>query len=188
VYQEGRFKKDMVMPLPSLQIRDATESDIPAIQAIYAHHVLHGTATFEEIPPDEAGMKRRLRTLQEASLPFLVAELDGMVRGYCYANFYHTRSAYRYTLEDTVYLEEGWRGRGLGKALLSALLERCEAGGWRQMVALIGDSSNAGSIGLHRSLGFRQIGILEKVGLKFGQWHDVVVMQKNLGKGSSDTP
>jgi phosphinothricin acetyltransferase len=178
----------MTMPPSAFHIRDATEADIPAIQSIYAHHVLQGTATFEEIPPDEAGMKRRLKTAQDALLPFLVAEVDGVVRGYSYASFYHTRSAYRYTLEDTIYLEEGWRGRGLGTDLLTALLERCEDGGWRQMVALIGGSDNAGSIALHQRQGFRLVGVLEKVGLKFGQWHDVVLMQKELGKGSSDTP
>ncbi|TWI52329.1 phosphinothricin acetyltransferase [Pseudomonas duriflava] len=172
------------MPL----IRDALETDIPAIQTIYAHHVLYGTATFEEAVPNVVEMQRRYATIRQAGLPYLVAEVDGHVRGYSYAGFYHPRSAYRFSLEDTIYLEDGWQGRGLGKSLLMTLLERCEAGGWRQMVSLIGGSDNAGSIGLHISLGFRHVGVLEQVGLKFGRWHDVVLMQKSLGKGSTDIP
>jgi phosphinothricin acetyltransferase len=167
-----------------MPIRDATPADIPAIAAIYAHHVLHGTGTFEEVPPGEAEMAQRLRKVQEAGWAWLVAEAeDGTVQGYAYFTQLRDRSAYRCSAEDSIYVRDDIRGQGVGKALVQSLLERAEAAGFRQMFAVIGDSENVGSIGLHVSLGFRQAGILKAAGLKFGRWIDVVYMQKALGEG-----
>lgn len=161
-------------------IRDATAADIPAIQAIYAHHVLHGLASFEEVAPSVEEMRSRYAAIAGAGMPYLVAEVDGRVRGYGYASAYRTRSAYRYTLENSIYIDERARGQGVGTALLDALVSRCRKGPWRQMLAVIGDSANAASIGVHRKAGFRQVGLLEKVGYKHGRWVDSVVMQLEL--------
>jgi phosphinothricin acetyltransferase len=166
-----------------MQIRDATEADLPAIAAIYAHHVLHGTGTFEEVPPDEAEMGARMKRGQAAGWSWLVAEQDGQVLGYAYYGAFRDRSAYRFSAEDSIYVREDVRGQGVGKALVAALLERATAKGFRQMFAVIGDSENVGSIGLHLSLGFRQVGVLKAAGLKFGRWVDVVYMQRALGDG-----
>jgi L-amino acid N-acyltransferase YncA len=161
-------------------IRDATPSDVPAIHAIYAHHVLHGLASFEEVPPTVEEMRARFEAVRSAGKPYLVAEVDGAVAGYGYASAYRARSAYRYSLENSIYVDEGVRGRGVGSALLQALIARCRAGPWRQMIAIIGDSANAASIGLHLKAGFRHVGVLERVGFKHGRWVDSVLMQLEL--------
>ena len=161
-------------------IRDAAESDFPAIAAIYADHVLTGLASFEEKPPAAQILTERWRSVLSHGLPYLVAEADGRVAGYSYAGPYRSRSAYRFTIEDSVYIARGSAGRGLGSALLATLIERCEGGPWRQMVAVIGDSDNHASIKLHRKFGFRHVGTLEQVGFKFGRWIDSVLMQRAL--------
>jgi L-amino acid N-acyltransferase YncA len=169
-------------------IRDATVADMAAVQAIYARHVLHGLASFEEEPPLlEEMLLRRLQVL-ERGLPWIVAEVEGAVVGYAYATGYRQRRAYRFTLEDSVYVADGMAGRGVGTSLLAALIARCEAGPWRQMIAVIGDSANAGSIALHRRLGFATIGILPSVGFKHGRWVDSVLMQRPLGSGDRTMP
>ena len=167
-------------------IRDATPADIPAIHAIYAHHVLHGLASFEEIPPPLDEMRVRFEAVVSAGKPYIVAEIDGRIAGYGYASAYRSRSAYRYTLENSIYVAEGMRGKGVGSALLTALVQRCKRGPWRQMLAIIGDSGNAASIGVHRKAGFRQVGVLERVGYKHGRWVDSVVMQLELSPADPD--
>lgn len=162
-------------------IRDATHDDIEAVQRIYAHHVLHGTGSFEEEPPPVATMIERFELVKARGLPWLVAEIDGDVAGCSYANLYRERSAYRFTLEDAVYIAPGRARGGVGRALLTDVLARSAAGGYARMVAVIGDSENHGSIGLHRALGFRHIGTLQAVGFKFGRWLDSVIMQRDLG-------
>lgn len=169
-------------------IRPATPADADAIAAIYAQHVLTGTATFEEVPPDAAEMARRQAAITGLGLPYLVAELDGRLLGYAYAGRFHGRSAYRFTLEDSIYLAPDAAGRGLGRALLTRLLADSTAAGARQMIAIIGGSDNAASIGLHRALGFRDVGVMRAVGLKFGRWHDTVQMQLPLGAGDTTIP
>ena len=162
------------------EIRDARETDVTQVTEIYAHHVKHGLASFEEIPPDAAEILARMRAVRAGGLPYLVMEEDGQILGYAYATLYRTRSAYRHTLEDSVYVREGFGGRGAGRNLLAGLLERCEQGPWKQMVAVIGDSGNAASIGLHASLGFLRVGTLRSTGFKFGRWVDSVLMQRPL--------
>ncbi|MDS1140595.1 N-acetyltransferase family protein [Pusillimonas sp. SM2304] len=169
-------------------IRDATPEDMAAIQGIYAHHVLHGTATFEETPPTVQEMQARHAAIAGAGMPYLVAETRDRIAGYCYASLYRPRVAYRYTLEDSIYLAEGQAGQGLGKALLAALIARCEQGPWRQMIAVIAGHNNLASIGLHRSLGFAHAGTQPATGFKFNQWIDVVFMQRALGPGSTTPP
>ncbi|MBU8542323.1 MULTISPECIES: GNAT family N-acetyltransferase [Roseomonadaceae] len=169
-------------------IRDATAADLPAITAIYAHHVLVGTGTFEEDPPSEAEMATRVAKVQNAGWAWLVAELDGVVIGYAYFNQFRERSAYRFAAENSIYVRDDVRGQGVGKALVEVLLDRATACGFRQMLAVIGDSENVGSIGLHISLGFRQAGVLKAAGLKFGRWVDVVFMQRALGLGDRALP
>jgi L-amino acid N-acyltransferase YncA len=173
-----------------MRIRDAQPADAAAIAAIYAHHVLHGTGTFEEAPPPADEVAARVARVQEAGHAWLVAEeiATGAVLGYGYFARFHTRSAYRFCAEDSIYVREDVRGQGVGKALVAELLARAEAQGFRQMVAVIGDSENIGSIGLHLSLGFRQAGVLRSAGMKFGRWVDVVYMQRALGEGDRDTP
>lgn len=161
-------------------IRGAAEGDFSAIAAIYAHHVLTGHASFEEKPPTAGDLTERWRAVLSHGLPYIIAESDGRVAGYSYAGPYRSRSAYRFTVEDSVYIARGCGGQGLGSALLAALIERCEAGPWRQMVAVIGDSDNHASIKLHRKFGFRHVGTLERVGFKFGRWVDSVLMQRAL--------
>jgi phosphinothricin acetyltransferase len=173
----------------TVTVRDATAADLPAITAIYAHHVLHGTGTFEEVPPDEAEMAARMARVQEAGCAWLVAvDAAGAVLGFGYFAPFRPRSAYRFTAEDSVYVRDDIRGQGVGKALVAELVGRAEARGMRQMVAVIGDAENVGSIGLHVSLGFRQVGVLKAVGLKFGRWLDVVQMQRALGEGEQTLP
>ncbi|WP_244813741.1 GNAT family N-acetyltransferase [Caballeronia sp. Lep1P3] len=161
-------------------IRDAASGDFEAIARIYSHYVLHALATFEESPPSVGEMRARHAATIAAGLPYLVAEVDGEVAGYAYASAYRARSAYRHTVEDSVYVADGFGGRGIGFALLSALIARCEAGPWRQMIAVIGGSGNAGSIALHARLGFEHAGVLRDVGFKLGQWVDSVLMQRRL--------
>lgn len=170
-------------------IRDATAADVPALTAIYAHHVLHGTGTFEQDPPDAAEMAARLARVQARGWAWLVGESpDGSVIGFAFFVQYRERLAYRHTAENAIYVRDDVRGQGVGKALVQALLDRAEAAGFRQMLAVIGDSENTGSIGLHVSLGFRQAGVLKSVGVKFGRWVDVVLMQRSLGEGDRSLP
>lgn len=171
-----------------ISVRDAAASDMAAVQAIYAKHVLHGVATFEEVPPSADEMRLRRAAVLELGLPYLVAELGGEIVGYSYATRYRPRPAYRYTIEDSVYIAERLSGKGIGTALLGALISRCEAGAWRQMIAVIGDSANDGSIALHRRLGFQRLCTLPAVGFKFGRWVDSVIMQRALGAGSDTLP
>jgi len=172
----------------SAPIRPATASDIPAITAIYAHAVRTGTASFELEPPDESEMKRRLEALIEAGYPYLVAEVDGAVAGYAYAGPYRPRPAYRWSVEDSVYVVSTMHRRGIGGVLLGALIAEAERRGFRQMVAVIGDSAQVPSIALHRAWGFRHIGTIEHVGFKFGRWLDTVLMQRALGRGAVEPP
>lgn len=169
-------------------LRDAQEADMPAIQAIYAHHVLQGIASFEEAAPSPAEMLARRAAVLRAGLPYLAAELDGRLLGYAYATTYRPRSAYRHTIESSVYVAAGQQGRGLGLALMTALIERCEAGPWRQLLAMVGDSGNTGSLALHRRLGFSTVGTLVGVGFKKGRWVDTVLMQRPLGPGALSLP
>ncbi|OWQ88757.1 GNAT family N-acetyltransferase [Roseateles aquatilis] len=171
-----------------LLIRPSLEGDIAAIQQIYEHAVLHGTGTFETDVPDRAEMTRRRTEVLSRSLPYLVAERDGQVLGYAYANYFRPRLAYRYFVEDSIYLSPQAQGQGVGRLLLAELIARCEAAGARQMVAVIGDSQNLGSIGVHRSLGFEQSGLMKAAGWKFGKWLDVVLMQRQLGQGDTTSP
>lgn len=171
-----------------LLIRPSTPDDLPAIQAIYAHHVLHGIASFEEVPPDAAELGRRRADVLARGLPHVVAERGGAVIGFAYAGPYRTRPAYRHTVEDSVYVAHGLAGGGVGRALLERVVALCEAAGCRQMVAVIGDSGNAGSIRLHESLGFQRVGLLPSVGFKLGRWVDSVLMQRALGAGDSVPP
>lgn len=161
-------------------IRNATESDLAAIQCIYAHHVAHSLASFEEVPPSIDEMSRRRASIISSGLPYLVATHDEEVVGYSYAAKFHSRAAYRYTIENSIYVSHSLLGHGIGRNLLGALIARCEIGPWRQMIALIGDS-NPASIRLHESHGFRLVGTLQSVGFKFGRWVDVVFMQRGLG-------
>ncbi len=173
-------------PAGRLLVRDASLADMAEIQAIYAHHVVHGLASFEEAPPSISDMIARRAAVLAAGLPYLAAEIEGRVVGYSYATGYRPRPAYRHTLEVSVYVEQGCRGRGVGKALMRELMARCAAGPWRQLVAVIGDSGNAGSIALHRSLGFRPVGTLEAVGYKHDRWVDTVIMQYALNGERTD--
>lgn len=163
-----------------MTVRDAGEADVPAIAAIYAEHVLHGNASFEEVPPDEAEIARRMRDIRARGFPYLACESEGRVVGYAYAGPYRTRSAYRFTLENSVYVASDAAGRGIGTALLAELIERCKAGPWRSIVAIIGDSGNDASIALHRGFGFAHVGTIKDAGFKHGRWLDSVVMQLDL--------
>ena len=173
----------------TIAIRPARASDIPAITRIYAHAVEHGTASFELAPPDEAEMARRMDDLLGKGYPYLIAEDGGILAGYAYAGPYRTRPAYRPTVENSVYVAPDNQRRGVGRALLAGLIEACAACGFRQMIAVIGDSPRqAASIGLHQALGFHDVGILEDVGFKHGRWLDSVLMQRSLGPGSTKAP
>ena len=176
------------MSSPALLIRPSTAADLPAITAVYGWNVLHGTGTFELEEPDEGEMARRRDDVLSKGLPWLVAERDGVVLGYAYANHFRPRKAYRFCLEDSVYLAADAQGQGLGRLLLAELMARCEAAGARQMLAVIGDSANLASIGVHRTLGFEHIGVMKAAGWKFDQWRDVVIMQKALGQGAATDP
>lgn len=169
-------------------IRLATEADIATVTAIYADAVLHGTGTFEIEPPGESEMARRMQELFDGGYPYLVADAGGDVLGYAYAGAYHRRPAYRTTVEDSVYVLAEARGRGIGRALLAALIDESEACGFRQMIAIIGDSGNVASLRLHRAAGFVPVGRFINVGFKFGRWLDTVLMQRALGPGSETLP
>jgi L-amino acid N-acyltransferase YncA len=169
-------------------IRPSAEADIPAIADIYRDAVLHGTASFEIEPPGEPEMARRRAALIEAGYPYLVAERGGAVLAYAYAGAYRTRPAYRATVEDSIYVAGPAQGRGIGRALLAALIAACERRGFRQMIAVIGDSASAGSIALHGRLGFSHAGVLKSVGYKHGRWLDSVLMQRPLGAGAAEPP
>lgn len=169
-------------------LRDATIADLEQIQPIYAHHVMHGAASFEESPPDLAEMTARFQALKAKNMPYLAALEDERILGCAYAGPYRPRSAYRFTVEDSIYLAPDAAGKGLGRLLLAELVDRCTAMGMRQMIAVIGDSANVASIGLHRALGFAMIGTLPAIGFKFGRWIDSVLMQRALGEGSSSLP
>ena len=170
------------------EIRPATEADLCSVTQIYRHAVLHGTATFELIAPDQAEMTQRYYALMEASFPYLVATLNGAVVGYAYAGAYRVRPAYRFTVENAIYLDPAIHRRGIGMRLMRRLIEESETRGYRQMIAVIGDSANAGSIGLHAACGFQMIGTHPNVGLKFGRWLDTVMMQLALGEGATTIP
>jgi len=169
-------------------VRPAAPQDLPAIQSIYAYHVLHGLASFEEEAPALGEMRRRFEEVTGRGLPYLVAEGSGEVLGYGYCAPYRDRSAYRFTLEDSIYVKHGQQRKGTGKALLAELIVCCEALNYRQIVAVIGDSANAASIAVHASLGFVRAGNLRSTGYKFGRWVDSVLMQRPLGKGDGSKP
>ena len=165
-----------------MEIRDARDDDLAAVQAIYSHHVLHGLGTFETEPPDEGEMRSRWHQITAAGFPYLIAVDDGVVAGYAYANHFRTRAAYRQTVEDSIYVAPAAIGRGVGRALLDALIERCRALGLQQMLAVIGDSGNVASIGVHAACGFEHVGTMKAVGRKFDRWVDVVIMQRALAR------
>lgn len=169
-------------------LRDATEDDMPSVQSIYAQHVLGGIASFELAAPSVEDMMNRRADILAKGLPYLVAELAGEVVGYGYATLYRPRPGYRFTAEDSVYVREGLGGNGIGQALLGAVIEHCTRGGFRQMIAIIGNSENIGSIRLHERHGFRRVGVFESVGFKHGRWVDTVLMQRALGDGAQSLP
>ena len=172
----------------SCSIRNATANDMAAIQHIYAWHVEHGIATFEEVVPDEQEMRERFEHLTVQGYPYIVAERQGEVIGYAYASSFRPRIAYRYTVENAIYLRHDLGRQGVGSQLLDALIVLCEAGPWRQMIAVIGNSANAGSISVHRKAGFEMIGTLKATGFKHGQWVDTVMMQRVLSDGAQSLP
>ena len=169
-------------------IREVSEQDAEAIAAIYGHHVLHGTASFEVDPPDLAEMRKRRASVLDLGLPYIVAEKEGRLLGYAYAGLYRTRPAYRFTVENSIYIDKDAVGMGVGKALLEPLIDLCTRDGRRQMIAVIGDSAHVASIKLHASCGFEMIGTLKSVGFKFGRWLDSVLMERPLGAGDSQPP
>ena len=169
-------------------MRPAAPEDLPASREIYAHHVLHGLASFEEAAPPLDEMRRRFDDVRSRGLPYLAADFGGVLVGYGYCAPYRSRSAYRYSLEDSVYVRQGSEGRGVGGALLRELIGRCEGLGYRSIIAVIGDSGNAASINLHASFGFLRVGTLRSAGFKFGRWVDSVLMQRMLGPGDATPP
>jgi phosphinothricin acetyltransferase len=174
--------------LSDVTIRPAGLADIPAITRIYAHAVRNGTATFELEPPDEAEMTRRMTALLDGDFPYIAADSGGAVAGYAYAGLYRTRPAYRFTVEDSIYVDPNVQRRGVGRMLLARLIDECEKRGFRQIIAVIGDSAQTASIEVHRALGFRHAGNLQNVGFKFGRWLDTVLMQRDLGPGATTKP
>ena len=174
--------------MTAIPIRPARPRDLAAITRIYDDAVRHGTASFEIEPPDERDMARRYEALRAGGYPYLVAELDGEIVGYAYAGPYRARAAYRWSVEDTIYVAQSSQRRGIGRALLERLIADAEAGGFRQMIAVIGDSANAASIELHRAAGFRMVGTFDNVGFKFSRWLDSVLMQRPLGAGAMEMP
>lgn len=171
-----------------LLIRSSCDEDTAAITALYAYHVLHGTGTFETEAPGNAEMGLRRTDVLAKGLPYLVAEQDGKIIGFAYGNWFKPRSAYRYSVETSIYLAPDLQRQGLGRALLAELLARCERAGIRKLMAIVGDSANAGSIGVHRSVGFTEVGTIAACGWKFGAWRDIVILQKTLGLGDSQPP
>ena len=174
--------------MSDLLIRDSRDDDVPAIQAVYAHHVRHGTGTFELDPPTVEDMRARRAEVLKNGFPYLVAEDGDRVLGYAYANWFRMRPAYRFTVEDSIYVADDARGRGVGRALLEALAVRCEQAGCRQLLAIIGDSANTGSIALHARCGFRSAGTMRATGWKHGRWLDTVIMQRELGASDREPP
>jgi L-amino acid N-acyltransferase YncA len=172
----------------SVNVKSANDADLPAIAAIYAHHVLTGLATFEIEPPDVEEMRRRRADILARGLPYLVAEQGGRIAGYAYAALYRARPAYRFTVENSVYVDREQLGRGIGTALLTALVQACVPAGFRQMIAVIGDSANLASIALHARCGFERVGLLPSTGFKFGRWVDSVLMQRAIGEGDASLP
>jgi phosphinothricin acetyltransferase len=168
--------------------RPSRDDDLPAITAIYAHHVLHGTGTFETTPPTESDMAARRADVQSKGLPYLVIEDEGRVLGFAYCQWFKPRPAYRFSAEDSIYLHPEAAGRGLGKRLLSELARQAQDAGVRKLIAVIGDSANAGSIGVHRALGFTDAGTIKSCGWKFGRWLDIVLMDKAIGDGATTAP
>lgn len=171
-----------------LIVRASTEADVARCAEIYGHHVLHGTASFEETAPDLAEMKKRRATVLDLGLPYIVAEKQGRLLGYAYAGTYRPRPAYRYSVENSIYIDKDAVGQGVGRALLPALIDLCTQAGRRQMVAIIGDSQHAASIKLHESCGFEMVGTFKSIGFKFGRWLDSVLMQRALGSGDATVP
>lgn len=171
-----------------LTIRSSTDQDVPAITAIYGHHVLHGTGTFETTPPTEADMAARRADVLAKGLPYLVAENEGKVVGFAYCQWFKPRPAYRFSAEDSIYLHPDAAGQRLGNKLLSELMQKAEAAGVRKLIAVIGDSGNVRSIGVHRALGFRHVGTISSCGWKFGRWLDIVLMEKSVGEGDRTPP
>jgi phosphinothricin acetyltransferase len=169
-------------------IRELEIPDLEAVTRIYEHHTLNGTGTFDEMPLSLEEMRQRYEKVRAQGLPWLVADVEGVVAGYAYAMLFHTRHGWRFTLEDSVYVDPDHQRRGIGKLLLGELLQRCTVLGYRQMIAAIGDSSNAGSVGVPRAMGFEDAGIYRNVGVKFGRWLDVVLMQRPLGEGATTQP
>jgi L-amino acid N-acyltransferase YncA len=169
-------------------IRPSADTDLPAIAALYGHHVLHGTGTFETVPPTDTDMAARRADVLAKGLPWLVAEEGGRVLGYAYCQWFKPRPAYRFSAEDSIYLHPDAAGKGLGKQLLAELARQAEAAGVRKLIAVIGDSANAGSIGVHRALGFTPVGTIASCGWKFGRWLDIVLMEKALGAGDATPP
>ncbi|MFM9879749.1 MAG: N-acetyltransferase family protein [Burkholderiaceae bacterium] len=176
------------MPYATPTIRPCEDADLPAVTALYAHHVLHGTGTFETEPPTLADMTARRADVRSRGLPYLVAEHNGQVLGFAYCNWFKPRPAYRFSAEDSIYLAPEAVGKGLGRLLLTALADQAQAVGVRKLIAVIGDSANAGSVGVHLALGFTHVGVLQSCGWKFGAWRDVVLMEKVLGDGDSTPP
>ncbi|MBL8381899.1 MAG: N-acetyltransferase [Burkholderiales bacterium] len=172
----------------AVTIRPSKAGDVAAIAEIYGHHVLHGLASFELLAPSVDEIAKRRADVIGRKFPYLVAEIDGRVVGYAYASLYRTRPAYRHTLEDSVYIHKDFIGRGVGKLLLDALIDACARVGCRQLIAVIGDSANAGSIRLHAACGFKRAGTLKAVGFKFGRWVDSVIMQRAIGEGAKTLP
>lgn len=171
-----------------LHVREAVPADVPAIAQVYAREVLQGVATYEYDPPDADDMLRRYHAVREQGYPYLAAEADGDFAGYAYVTGYRSRSAYRFTVENTVYVAAHHQGRGVGHALLQALIEACEARGYRQMIAVIGGTENQASVKLHQRCGFRTVGVFQGLGRKHGRWLDTVQMQRALGSGSATPP
>jgi L-amino acid N-acyltransferase YncA len=169
-------------------VRDSRDDDMPALHVIYEHHVRTGLGSFEEVPPDVEEMRRRRAAILADKLPYLVAEIDGRIVGYAYAGRYRPRSAYRFSVEDSIYVGPDAQRRGVGRVLLQELIDRCTRAGYRQMVAVIGDSANHGSIGVHLAAGFAQVALLPAIGFKFGRWVDSVMMQRALGPGQTTLP
>jgi L-amino acid N-acyltransferase YncA len=174
--------------MSSLEIRPALAADLPFVTDIYADAVRFGTATFELVPPDLAEMTRRFQALMDGGFPYFVALLEGCVVGYAYAGEYRSRPAYRFTVENSIYLQPAIHRRGIGRQLLQRLVAECGTRGYRQMIGVIGDSANAGSINVHARCGFQMIGTHPNVGFKFGRWLDIVMMQRELGDGASTVP
>ena len=170
------------------RIRPSRDEDLPAISAIYGHHVLHATGTFETVPPTEAEMAARRADVLAKGLPYLVVEDEGQVLGFAYCQWFKPRPAYRFSAEDSIYLHPDARGRGLGRQLLAALIEQAQQVGLRKLIAVIGDSANAASIGVHRSQGFEPAGVIRSCGWKFDRWLDIVLMEKTLGDGDRSAP